>query len=388
MRIGLHYGRHIKVKGIEHLNFFDFLITMSLLFIGGIEHNPGPSSNDSFNSTSSDCSYPTFEEIVIKEKFSVVHYNVQSVSNKLDLIETEFCNFDVICLSETWLDQRTLDSSITLKNFTLHRRDRVGDNHGGICVYVKQNIFSVRRRDLELPNTECIWIEVSIHNRTQLIGTFYRPPNSTSEIFSAIEDSIGLAFDTNIENVLINGDFNLDIQKQTSNKKVSDLCLHFNMEQLITEPTHFTETASSILDLVFTSNRNRVLLHGVGEPFLDQNIRYHCPTYCILDFNKIVTPVYTRHIYLYDRGDYQSFSHDLIETDWDALACNNIDTYAINVTNHITKLADKHIPNKTVKIRKSDPSWLTNNIKRLMRKRKRLYDKYKKSKTVTNFDNY
>ena len=55
----------------------------------------------------------------------------------------------------------------------------------------------------------------------------------------------------------------------------------------------------------------------------------------------------------------------------------NIDTYAINITERITDLANKHIPNKTVKIRSSDPPWLTNSIKRLMRKRKRLYDKYK-----------
>ena len=39
-------------------------------------------------------------------------------------------------------------------------------------------------------------------------------------------------------------------------------------------------------------------------------------------------------------------------------------------------------------LRKSDPPWLSNTIKRLMRKRKRLYDKYKRSKNQSDFDKY
>ena len=50
----------------------------------------------------------------------------------------------------------------------LYRRDRVGDNHGGICMYVKQNIFSRRRQDLELPNIECVLVEISAHNKNIL----------------------------------------------------------------------------------------------------------------------------------------------------------------------------------------------------------------------------
>ena len=83
-----------------------------------------------------------------------------------------------------------------------------------------------------------------------------------------------------------------------------------------------------------------------------------------------------------------SFSRDLDNTDWNSLKNDDMDTYTNNITEHITKLANKHIPNKEIKVRKSDPSWLTTNIKRLMRKRKRLYNKYKKSKTNTDFEAY
>ena len=185
--------------------------------------------------------------------------------------------------------------------------------------YAKQNTYSRRRQDLEPPNIECVWIEISTHNKKYLIDTFYRPPNSTNEVISSIEDSIALAFDTNIPNILITGDFNLDISKPSASRKVRELCQHFSLDQLINEPPHYTELSSSIIDLFLTSNKNNVLLSGVGEPFFDQNIRYHCPVYCVFNFDKISTPVYTRHIWLYDKGDYQSFSRDLNNTDWNSL---------------------------------------------------------------------
>ena len=109
------------------------------------------------------------------------------------------------------MDQRICDETLKINGFNLYRRDRTGDNHGGICFYVSQSIFSCRRLDLELPQIECIWIEISIHNRKELVGTFYRPPNSNNLIYSSIEDSVGLAFDTNIPNITISGDFTFDV---------------------------------------------------------------------------------------------------------------------------------------------------------------------------------
>ena len=259
IRIGLNYSRQAKFKGIKHLNYFELLIIMSLLLIAGVKRNPGPASESSVNSNHSH----TNKEKMIVDKFSIVHYNVQSLENKIDLIESELCRFDVICISE--ID----DEDIHIDNFKLFRRDRPGDHHGGICVYIRSNLFSKLRDDLELPNIEGIWVEVSLSNKKHLKGTFYRPPNSPKAVLSSIEDSISLALDTNIQNILLTGDFNFDTLKETSYRKIHDLCRQFNLEQLINEPTHFTENSSSTIDLVLTSNKNNIILSGVGEPFLE-----------------------------------------------------------------------------------------------------------------------
>ena len=125
IRIGLNYSRQAKIKGIKHLNYFELLLIMALLLIAGVERNPGPASESSVSSNPSH----TNKEQLIVDKFSIVHYNVQSLGNKIDLIESELCRFDVICISETWLDDRTSDEDIRIDNFKLFRRDRPGDHH-------------------------------------------------------------------------------------------------------------------------------------------------------------------------------------------------------------------------------------------------------------------
>ena len=107
----------------------------------------------------------------------------------------------------------------------------------------------------------------------------------------SIETSIGLAFDTTINDVIVVGDYNLDMLKLTSSRKIETLCQMYNLSDIISEPTHFTESSSSLIDLFLVTNKNHIILSGVGEPFLDQNIRFHCPIYCVLNLDKtILTP--------------------------------------------------------------------------------------------------
>ena len=65
IRIGLNYSRQAKIKGINHLNYFELLIIMSLLLIAGVERSPGPASEYSVSSNPSH----TNKEQLIVDKF-------------------------------------------------------------------------------------------------------------------------------------------------------------------------------------------------------------------------------------------------------------------------------------------------------------------------------
>ena len=107
---------------------------------------------------------------------------------------------------------------------------------------------------------------------------------------------------------------------------------------------------------------------GTGEPFLNQDVTFHCPIYCYLNFTKPKNVPYERLIWQYDKGDFVGLRLEASRCDWDSFSNPDIDIYASNVTNCLLNLAKKYIPSKNVTVRPSDPSWLHNDVRRLMRK--------------------
>ena len=41
--------------------------------------------------------------------------------------------------------------------------------------------------------------------------------------------------------------------------------------------THYTEHSSTSIDILLVSNNKHLIASGVAEPFLEQDIRFHCP---------------------------------------------------------------------------------------------------------------
>ena len=116
---------------------------------------------------------------------------------------------------------------------------------------------------------------------------FYRPPNSEAVAFSAIEDSISLAVDSDVNDIIKTGDFNLNMQNVQSACKITSLCELLFLAQSIEEPTHFTETSSSLINLLLVNNNEHMVLSGVGDTFLHQDLRYRCP---VLEFLTFANP--------------------------------------------------------------------------------------------------
>ena len=186
-------------------------------------------------------------------------------------------NFDVLSFTENWLNDLYSSDDILFPSFQFpERKDRIGDRHGGVIVYVKNNVVYKRRYDLQLNRLENIWVEIKLSSsRNVLYGVFYRPPNADSVYNSLIEDSISLAVDTGIPDIIIMGDFNWISLQNQSNRKIESMCNQFNFVQCIEEPTHFTEISSSIIDLLFVANKDSILTSGVREPW--SSFKYTLP---------------------------------------------------------------------------------------------------------------
>lgn len=113
-----------------------------LLLSGDIEVSPGPHS---------------------KTDLCVVHVNTGSIRNKTDLLEAEYRRVDVITVSETWLSDLDCDSSIYLTHFRPPVcRDRPNNPHGGVAIYVRNNMYYKPRIDLSVNGLEAVWVETKI----------------------------------------------------------------------------------------------------------------------------------------------------------------------------------------------------------------------------------
>ena len=153
-----------------------------LLLSGNVHPYPGPSSL----STDSSCSVSSsiLSSLNLSRHLSFVHYNVQSIVPKLDILLAELYEFDILAFSETWLSPSADNDDLLMQSYQIpERKDRVGDNHGGVMLYIKKSIHYTRRNDLEPIGTECLWIELTLKHKHLLFGLFYRSPNSDSAYF-------------------------------------------------------------------------------------------------------------------------------------------------------------------------------------------------------------
>ncbi|MCG7864732.1 MAG: endonuclease/exonuclease/phosphatase family protein [Candidatus Thiodiazotropha taylori] len=224
---------------------------------GDIEVNPGPGSVDGSADSSSNISLNSVE--MLSNHLSILHLNIQSIVPKMDLIKCEADAYDVLVFSESWLKPEVRDGSIIIDNFLPpFRADRCDRPGGGVIIYVRDSFMCKRRSDLELQGLEAVWIEIRVKSRNILIGGFYRPPNSNTGYFELINESIDRAYNTSILDVIILGDFNFNMSLNNKNK-MTELLQDFDLKQLITEPTHFTENSSSLIDLIFVRNYSLVV---------------------------------------------------------------------------------------------------------------------------------
>ena len=199
-------------------------------------------------------------------------------------------------------------------------------------------------------------MEVINPRRRILFGLFYRASNSDANNYNNIEDSVSLAVDTGIKDIVIAGDFSLNYLNNTSRRKIDSLCMQFSLNQSI---SHFTERSSSLIDIILVSNKENLILSGDADLFLNQDVRFHCPVYGVLKFSKPKSKASVRHIWSYENGNYELLREKASAFDWQPLENDDIDIYANNINSCILSLAAECIPNKHVRIKPLDPPWLT-----------------------------
>ena len=176
------------------------LLSILIMLCGDAEINPGPKT-------------------ISQEGFSICHWNLNSITAhnfaKIFLLKAYVAihKFDIICLSETYLDSsiNTNNDNLDIDGYNLLRSDHLSNTkRGGVCIYYK-NYLPLRVININYLN-ECIVFDIKLGDKICSFVVLCRSPTQSSDEFESFSKNLELTFDLVMKNtpymMVLLGDFN------------------------------------------------------------------------------------------------------------------------------------------------------------------------------------
>ena len=350
------------------------VISLLLLLCNDIHPNPGPLSNNSR------CEL---------RNISIVNMNVNSLRNKTELISTELGDHDIICITESRLNNTVSSSDITIDNFInpeAFRKDRLTDSGGGILIYIRNTLLGRRRLDLEVPEVESVCLEIFADNRKFLLVCLYRPPNARVSSWDYIDNLFDKCVDSGISNCVFLGDINVDLFTIGNNHKFTRSCQRLGLENVIHEPTRITSSSSTLIDPILVNNYDIVRDSYVLPNFCSD----HCPSIIEINFSVTREKSYLKTIWDYDNANYIAINQHLQNTDWDMKFgdSDNVNTINEVINLELNSAMNTYIPKKIIRVRPRDKPWINSETKCKIRKRNRVHKKAKFRNLASDWENF
>ena len=360
---------------VDVLFFYQVYILWDwILLSGDVATNPGPRP-------------------ISNKTLSICHWNAHSISShnftKIDLLSAfeKIHHFDIICISETFLDS-TFSSDLkelTIDNFTTVRADHPSDKkRGGVCVFFR-TCLPIRILNISILS-ECIILELLHQQKSFIFSTLYRSPSQTSDEFHQFldnfENNLQLICDINPFSITILGDFNARsanwwIEDRTSPEglQIDSLTSYYGLHQLISEPTHILNNSSTCIDLIFTSQPNLVTNSGVF-PSLHPNC-HHQITFATFNLEVHYPPPYKRLVWNYEKANSEMIQRAISNFDWETTFANCNINDSIRILNEtILNIFSNFCPSKTIICNDKEPPWINDEIKNLIEEKNIAYKRY------------
>ena len=330
--------------------------------------------------------------------FSILNLNCQSLPAKIDELRVYLNSFlpfqfSAICLQETWLTSDADTSLLQIDGYSLISRGRSCSAHGGVAIYLN-NRFNYRI--LNIQDNSDVWdglfIEVAgndnLHNKKIIIGCIYRPPRDNMNNYKSFIDDMNIilsGFQNNNSEVIIAGDFNIDLLKLNDKSIVNEYFETFVSNGFIPKislPTRLTENSATLIDNVYVklSENFSECMAGI----LYQHISDHQPCFVTLDYLNLPTipPKFIKQK-TNSPSALNRFKEDLslnctLDKFEPSLDTDPNDTYNI-LEKLISKSMDHNLPTKVVKFNKykhGKNKWITRGLLNSMKFRDKLYKKY------------
>lgn len=296
---------------------------------------------------------------------------------------------DIICVTETWLSDKTSDDVVSIDGYKLIRNDRFYSRGGGICIYYKSDLsckvieYSELYVNAENSNiTEYLLVEVTVRNEKFLLGVFYNPPRcDCAEFLFEKLTNLSLQY----QKCVLIGDFNTDLMKHDNrSNRFRSVIDNLGFSCIGSEPTHCSSESSSLIDLLLTSDTDFIVnFNQVAAP----GFSYHDIIFSSLNIRR-TEPKSVSYFRDYSRLDRASLENTLNCTDWSLFYAINDSDLALNILNqYVSQLYDTFIPLRRHKPKRCNP-WFNNAISLAMIERDIAYRSWVRSKNHLDHEQY
>lgn len=320
------------------------------------------------------------------KNFKIAHVNVRSLLPSFQDFKNILLEYDfsIVGLSETWLNKHIDNSHVAVDGYQLLRNDR--DSRGGGVAFYINNTLNYKIINFH-QGTEQLWVATRMNKLNYVVGVVYRPQHCHyTDFINTLEDYLSEAVST-ADAVVLLGDFNIDLNVVGSLQAdaLVDAVATFGLVQIIETPTRITQTRSSLIDLIFVSDRNLVLESGAREVHLAD----HELIYCSLKVDGNLSQGCMRTYRSLKYFDYNLFREDLLQTPFYLIYdINNVNEMAEMLNDFLTSLLDRHMPLVSAKFTRPPAPWITDTIKVMQKIRDNALKKFKKSNLPAHWDYY
>ncbi|XP_072022644.1 uncharacterized protein [Amphiura filiformis] len=329
--------------------------------------------------------------------------NAQSLVNKRTELEAIIDDLhpDVIGITETWCNATIMDSEVTFENYAMFRigKDSPTGRGGGVILYIHESLSAVACQEMDNDFNTSVWCLIKLERQDNLlVGLCYRSPNSTEQNSQKLYDQ--LIYTTKVKNVthlLIMGDFNYPeinwIQGTVGSgpnpaeaRKFYDVTQDEYLVQHVAKPTRRRiGQKPSMLDLVLSRDEQMVsIINHLAPLGSSDHDGLHWEHETRSNFQEVNNNTKS---YNYSKGDYNKIKSHFSEIDWDDIlhgtSCNN----AWNIfKDEYKKTIEDHVPLR--KKRSKKPPWLKSGVKRSIKKKHSMYQKYRKTLQYKDYAEY
>jgi exonuclease III len=267
------------------------------------------------------------------DQLNIYLQNVQGLRTKLDDLNMNILqnNYEVICLTESWLNSTVFDGELADERYNVFRRDRSSHTShkrdgGGVVVLVNKMCLAQRMKHLESPNTEDLFISLKqlAGYKNLVLGLVYLPPDMDNESFGSYLESVTdkLVSNDKLDNIMLLGDFNVSNQTwlPTSHGYLkpniptdlkSEYLQNFTSFLNLRQYNKVLNSRERCLDLFLTNIDSKLTVVNVGEPL--SRLDTHHPAICVqvdVNLHKLLTNTS-------NRADLQAVNNKLNDINWD-----------------------------------------------------------------------